>query len=126
MPDSFSSGGEEDTDTVVEAEQLMAETVGAVAETEELAAEWMSCDGKMMWFYTAEETLHCNPVPTSITPGSTLYAVACISSLRSAFGLFITGEIIQLLCTHTNLHLRHVDEVEMKAYIRILIRWLKT
>ncbi|XP_070778216.1 piggyBac transposable element-derived protein 4-like [Enoplosus armatus] len=128
VPDSSSSGGEDDTDTATEAEQLMAETVEAVAETEELAAEWMSRDGRIMWFPTAKETLHYNPVPTGITPGPTLYAVARISSLRSAFDLFITEEIIHLLCTHTNLHgrrrcedWRDVDEVEMRTYIGILI-----
>lgn len=115
VPDSSSSGGED------EAEQLMVET-------EQQVGEWMSRDGKIMWFPTADETLHYNPVPTGITPGPTLYAVARISSLRSAFDLFITEEMIQLLCTHTNLHgrwrcddWRDVDEVEMRAYIGILI-----
>ena len=48
--------------------------------------------------------------------------------MRSAFDLFITEEIIQLLCTNSNLHgrrrcedWRDVDKVEMRAYIGILI-----
>ena len=105
----------------MEADQLMAET-------KELAGEWRSRHGKILWFPTAEETLHYNPVPTGITPGPTLYAVAHISNMRSAFDLLITEEIIQLLCTNTNLHgrqrcedWRDVDEVEMRAYIGILI-----
>lgn len=128
VQDSSSSGSEDDTDTAVEAKQLMADTAGAVAETQEQAGEWMSHNGKIMWLPTAEETLRYNPVPTGITPGPTLYAIARISSLRSAFDLFLTEEIIQLLCTHTNLHgrrrcedWRDVDEVEMRAYIGILI-----
>uniref|UniRef100_A0A3P8SVH4 PiggyBac transposable element-derived protein domain-containing protein n=1 Tax=Amphiprion percula TaxID=161767 RepID=A0A3P8SVH4_AMPPE len=96
--------------------------------SQELAAEWTSRNGKILWFPTNKETQHFNPVPTVITPGPTLYAVARISNLRSAFDLFITEEMIQLLCTHTNLHgrrrcedWRDVDEVEMRAYIGILI-----
>ena len=73
------------------AEQLMAQT-------EELAGEWMSRHGKMMWFPTAEETLHYNPVLTGITPGPTLYAVARIRNFRSTFDLFITEDTIQLPC----------------------------
>ena len=121
VPDSSSSGEEDNTDTAMEAEQMMAET-------EELAGEWMSRHGKIMWFPTAEETLHYNPVSTGITPGPTLYAVVYTSNLRSAFDLFITEETIQLLCTHANLHGRQrcedwgdVDEVEMRTYIGILI-----
>ena len=64
----------------MEADQLMAET-------EELAGEWMSRHGKIMWFPTAEETLRHNPVSTGFTPGPTLYAVAHISNMRSAFDL---------------------------------------
>ena len=121
VPGSSSSGEEDSTDTAMEADQLMAETEG-------LAGEWMSRHGKIMWFPTAEETLHHNPVSTGFTPGPTLYAVAHISNLRSAFDHFITEEIIQLLCTNTNLHGRrrcedwkNVDEVEMRVYIGILI-----
>lgn len=128
VPDSSSSANEDDTETAVEAEQLMAEKVGEVAEAGEPVAEWMSRSGKIEWFPTAAETMRYFPVPTGITPGPTLYAVARISTLRSAFDLFVTEEIIQLLCTHTNLHgrrkyedWRDVDEVEMRAYIGILI-----
>uniref|UniRef100_A0A3B4HAA9 PiggyBac transposable element-derived protein domain-containing protein n=1 Tax=Pundamilia nyererei TaxID=303518 RepID=A0A3B4HAA9_9CICH len=128
VPDSSSSASENDTETAVEAERLMAEKVGEAAETGAPVAEWMSRSGNIEWFPTAEETMHYNPVPTSITPGPTLYAVARISTLRSAFDLFVTEEIIQLLCTHTNLYgrrkcenWRDVDDVEMRAYIGILI-----
>ncbi|KAL3997113.1 hypothetical protein ACER0C_009769 [Sarotherodon galilaeus] len=115
VPDSSSSASENDTETAVEAERLMAEKVGEAAEAGAPVAEWMSRSGNIEWFPTAEETMRYNPVPTSITPGPTLYAVARISTLRSAFDLFVTEEIIQLLCTHTNLHGRR------KSYIGILI-----
>lgn len=121
VPDSSSSEGEEDTDTAVEAEQL-------TVETGEPETEWMSCNRKIVWFSTAKETLSYNPVPTGTTPGPTQYAAAHISSLKSAFDLFITGEMVELLCKHTNLHGKQkcekwvdVDEVEMRAYIGILI-----
>ncbi|XP_019220611.1 piggyBac transposable element-derived protein 3 [Oreochromis niloticus] len=128
VPDSSSSASENDTETAVEAERLMAETVGEAADAGAPVAEWMSRSGNIEWFPTAEETMRYNPVPTGITPGPTLYAVARISTLRSAFDLFVTEEILQLLCTHTNLHgrrkcedWRDVDDVEMRAYIGILI-----
>lgn len=54
-------------------------------------------------------------------PRTHLYVVACISSLRSTFDLFITDEIIKLLCTHTKLHGRRryrdwmdVDDVDIR------------
>lgn len=43
-----------------------------MAVTEELAGVWMSRHGKIIWFPTAEESLHYNPVPTGITPGTTV------------------------------------------------------
>lgn len=115
---SSSSSGEED-DPAVEVEQQRVE---------ELVGQWMSRDGKMTWFPTSNETLRYNPVPTGTTTGPTIYVVAHINDLRSAFDLFITDEIIQLLCTHTNMHgrqrcedWRDVDAVEMRAYIRTLL-----
>ncbi|XP_005947474.1 piggyBac transposable element-derived protein 4 [Haplochromis burtoni] len=128
VPDSSSSPSENDTKTAVEVERLMEETVGEAADAGAPGAEWMSRSGNIEWFPTAEETMRYNPVPTGITPGPTLYAVTRISTLRSAFDLFVTEEIIQLLCTHTNLHgrrkcenWRDVDDVEMRAYIGLLI-----
>ena len=34
-----------------------------MADTDELAAEWISHNGKILWFPTNKETLHFNPVP---------------------------------------------------------------
>lgn len=75
VPDSSSSGGEDNTDTAVEGEQLMA--------------EWMSHDGKMMLLPVLKR-----PCATIQCPGPTLYTVVHISSLGSAFDLFITEEMV--------------------------------
>lgn len=112
----------------MEAEQLEALKGEAVENTREQAGEWMSQNGNIMWFPTPEETLNYYPVPTGIIPGPTRYTISRISNLKSAFDLFITEEIIQLLCTYTNLNgsrrsknWKDVDEVDMRAYIGILI-----
>lgn len=67
MPDYSPSEGEDNTDAVVESKQLMGDTLGAVAETEELAAKRMSRDRIIMWSPTAEKILHYKPVPNCIT-----------------------------------------------------------
>ena len=57
------------------------------------------------------------------TQGPTLHAVARINSLRSAFDLFITQEMVQLLRTHTNLHGRRRFEEWMDVVFKGLKFW---
>ncbi|XP_034533127.1 piggyBac transposable element-derived protein 4-like [Notolabrus celidotus] len=89
--------------------------------------DWISKSG-LSWSPSHEETLEYFPAPTGLAPGPTRYAISQISTLKSAFDLFLTDDMLQLVLKRTNLHGREftkgwkdIDLVDLEAYIGLLL-----
>ncbi|KAJ8389231.1 hypothetical protein AAFF_G00122510 [Aldrovandia affinis] len=89
-------------------------------------SEWKAKNGQV-WSASHHETLRYFPA-TCRCPGPTRYAITRISNVTSAFNLFITKEIIQLVVEMTNLqgfrtvtNWKETDSTEIQAFIGLVI-----
>ncbi|XP_070710531.1 piggyBac transposable element-derived protein 4-like [Pempheris klunzingeri] len=94
---------------------------------EDDTSPWRSKNGEILWSPTHEEVLPFFPPPI-LTPGPTHMAIARISSPETAFDLFFTEDILQLILHFTNLqgrrtskHWKDVSKEELRAYLGLLI-----
>ncbi|KAJ8358229.1 hypothetical protein AAFF_G00021480 [Aldrovandia affinis] len=89
-------------------------------------SEWKAKNGQV-WSASHHDTLRYFPA-TCRRPGPTRYAITRISDVTSAFDLFITKEIIQLVVEMTNLqgfctvtNWKETDSTEIQAFIGLVI-----
>ncbi|KAJ8383622.1 hypothetical protein AAFF_G00215930 [Aldrovandia affinis] len=89
-------------------------------------SEWKAKNGQV-WSASHQETLRYFPA-TCRRPGPTRYAITRISDVTSAFELFITKEIIQVVVDMTNLqgfrtvtNWKKTDSTEIQAFIGLVI-----
>ncbi|XP_058470744.1 piggyBac transposable element-derived protein 4-like [Solea solea] len=102
------------------------------SENEEPTGEggWISKSRNIVWSPTENQTVPYEPDTddTDLKPGPTLWATSKMHSLESAFDLFITEEIVNVIVEMTNSQGRHkvpdwrdIDATELRAFIGILL-----
>ena len=131
MEDSSSSetttSGESDPDF----HPLLSSPLTSSSDTEEdeedTGSGWVGKNGKVWSPTNKETTIYCQPA-RGVTPGPTHYAVVTVDNIESAFDLFFTTAMIDLIVGMTNLNGRRslknwndVESTELRAYIGLLI-----
>ncbi|XP_058252363.1 piggyBac transposable element-derived protein 4-like [Hemibagrus wyckioides] len=122
---------ESDPDFVVGSSASSSSSPAPSTEGEEDAKDpgsgWIGRNG-LVWFSTNEETLCFSQPARGVTPGPTRYAIVRVQNVVSAFDLFITEEMIDLIVRMTNLHGRRtmknwneIDSTDLRAYMGLLI-----
>ncbi|XP_054639964.1 piggyBac transposable element-derived protein 4-like [Dunckerocampus dactyliophorus] len=93
----------------------------------DVSKNWRSKNGKIMWSATHDVARHYIP-PAIPLPGPTCYATARISSPESAFNLFFTEDMINLIVEMTNIQGNRAKSgwtamtaQEMRTYLGLLI-----
>ncbi|XP_046726710.1 piggyBac transposable element-derived protein 4-like [Silurus meridionalis] len=88
---------------------------------------WIGKNGQV-WFPNNEETLRFVKHARGVTSGPTRYAIARVQDVDSAFDLFFTVEMIDLIVNMTNLNGQRtnktwtdVDSTDVKAYMGLII-----
>ncbi|XP_041653753.1 piggyBac transposable element-derived protein 4-like [Cheilinus undulatus] len=96
-------------------------------DTEDPGSGWVGKNGQV-WFPTNTETTHFTQPARGLTPGPTHYAIVRVHNLESAFNLFFTTEMMDLIIKMTNLNgnrtaksWTNVDSTELRAYFGLLI-----
>lgn len=96
-------------------------------DAEDTAPGWVGRNGEV-WSPTNAETTHFSLPARGVTPGPTHYAVVRVDTIMSAFDLFLTTDMIELIVAMTNLNGRRsqknwtdVDSTELRAYVGLLI-----
>lgn len=121
------TSGESDADFVPPSSTPTSSEDDPEEDAEDTAPGWVGRNGEV-WSPTNAETTHFSLPARGVTPGPTHYAVVRVDTIVSAFDLFLTTDMIELIVAMTNLNGRRsqknwtdVDSTELRAYVGLLI-----
>lgn len=127
-PSNSTDSGESEPDyTLAPLSSSPSSTEGEEEDTEDPKSGWTGRNGEV-WLPTNAETTKFSLPARGVTPGPTHYATVRVRNVETAFDLFITEKMIDLMVDKTNLKARRttknwtdVDPIDIRAYIGLLI-----
>ncbi|KAL7400958.1 hypothetical protein ABVT39_020731 [Epinephelus coioides] len=116
--DNTDSGGSDSDFVSAPSSSSPASSTEGEEDTEDPGSGWIGKNGEE-WCPTNMETTHFSLPARGVTPGPTHYAIVRVHNMESAFDLFFTEKMIDLLVNMTNLQGRR--KMEDWTDIRLLI-----